>query len=126
MRALRILLIVTFGVAAAFSCSLADSGSGALGSDAGGAAGGPTSCWPGEKWCSGECKSAKDDQAGCGSGSCEPCNLPHAIAACQGDSCQIEVCATNYEECDQDPRTGCEQNLKFDPKSCGACGNDCF
>ncbi|NOZ86949.1 MAG: hypothetical protein GXP49_11925, partial [Deltaproteobacteria bacterium] len=51
----------------------------------------------------------------------------HASAECvktdNGFECQMGACDTGFADCDKD-KPGCETDLS-DPKTCGACDNDC-
>ncbi len=110
-----------------------DGGGGADGGQTGGAGGvAGNTCFPGSKVCPDEkgepvCLSDNTPDKGCGASSCEPCLLPNATAKCAQDgSCAIDKCDDGFEDCDQNPVTGCETNLVFDPTHCGSCGNDCI
>lgn len=66
----------------------------------------------------------KADPAHCGA--CEtPCNLPHAVASCNGGSCAVSSCAAPFADCDGDPTNGCETNTSTDANSCAGCGLAC-
>ncbi|MBI5517281.1 MAG: hypothetical protein HY909_26145 [Deltaproteobacteria bacterium] len=34
-------------------------------------------------------------------------------------------CLADFDDCDQDPRNGCETHLRSDPHACGRCGHHC-
>jgi len=44
-------------------------------------------------------------------------------ATCDGTAC---VCEPPFDDCDADPRNGCETDLRLDPQNCGTCGRDCL
>lgn len=50
------------------------------------------------------------------------CTLADSVSACLGGKCSVSSCTAGYGDCDKDPKTGCEINLKNDPANCGACG----
>jgi hypothetical protein len=52
----------------------------------------------------------------------QPCtNLPNVdTSTCSGGSCRIIACTGNYQDCDGDPRNGCERNPAVDPPCCDA------
>jgi len=64
----------------------------------------------------------------------QPCtNLPNVdTSTCSGGSCRVITCTGNYEDCDGDPRNGCELNPAVDLPCCdvnadadGDGSNDC-
>lgn len=58
-------------------------------------------------------------------GSCgHTCTLPNATPRCSAGRCEVGQCSAGFADCDGDPSTGCEANLRS-PTSCGACGRDC-
>ena len=52
------------------------------------------------------------------------CAFSHALAACS-DACYLAACAFGYDDCDADPKNGCEVPTLSDPKNCGMCGKAC-
>ena len=54
-----------------------------------------------------------------------PCTLPHATARCSGGACTVDACQPPFEDCDGDPKNGCETNTSSDPNSCAGCGKVC-
>ncbi|HVY47307.1 MAG TPA: hypothetical protein VHB21_15570, partial [Minicystis sp.] len=64
------------------------------------------------------------DNANCG-GCNIACTLPHAGAQCIGGACTLGACAPGYQDCDQDPSTGCETNTDGDAQHCGSCNHVC-
>jgi len=53
------------------------------------------------------------------------CAFPHAGAACASGACVLGACDIGFSDCDGNPATGCEANLKIDPLNCAGCGNVC-
>ncbi len=49
---------------------------------------------------------------------------PNTVAACRQGLCEA-ACAPGWGDCDGDPNTGCETNLKASGANCGACGKRC-
>lgn len=59
---------------------------------------------------------------GCGT----RCALDNAVAACRAGQCAVARCQDGYEDCDGDPRNGCEAHVGgSDPQNCGGCGKTC-
>ncbi len=58
--------------------------------------------------------------AACG----QQCAIKNAVNAC-ADGCYIAACNFGFDDCNQDPKDGCEQSVLTDPNNCGACGNSC-
>lgn len=84
------------------------------------------SCEAGFKACDGTCVSVDRPDHGCGTDSCSSCNVPNATARCnQQQACDMAVCYQDYDDCDGDPRNGCETNVRVDPDHCGGCGRRC-
>lgn len=81
-------------------------------------------CAPGLTPCGSECVDLRSDRFNCGACGAD-CAFPHALATCEAGECQMGACDTGYAECDNDPETGCETNLRTDPADCGACGHVC-
>jgi serine/threonine-protein kinase len=86
----------------------------------------PSVCRPGLKPCSGGCVSIFLPDHGCGADACGACNVANATARCnQSNRCDIAVCYQDYDDCDGDPRNGCETNVRTNPDHCGGCGRKC-
>lgn len=51
-------------------------------------------------------------------------DAPHAVMSCDTGSCAIERCDAGFEDCDKDPRNGCEVDLNG-LADCGGCGKVC-
>jgi hypothetical protein len=49
------------------------------------------------------------------------CRFANAAASCDGGACRMGACEDGWADCDRDPTTGCEVNLRLDPAHCGAC-----
>jgi hypothetical protein len=67
-------------------------------------------------------------------GRCDrPCYFPQAHSSCDDGVCTMGACAIGgpaewfpiWEDCDGDPKNGCEADLQSDPAHCGACGRAC-
>lgn len=61
------------------------------------------------------------DCGGCGR-ACEPAD--HAEMACEAGSCAVASCDSGFDDCDDDPRNGCEIDLNS-LDDCGGCGSVC-
>ena len=55
---------------------------------------------------------------GCG----KLCTIANGTPKCDAGSCEIKTCSGTYDDCDGDPKTGCEVNLALNTKNCGGCG----
>ncbi|MEZ4370267.1 MAG: hypothetical protein R3B07_05550 [Polyangiaceae bacterium] len=54
------------------------------------------------------------------------CDLPNAVTKCDAAECAIESCIAPFEDCDGDPRNGCEVDTsKQNALHCGACARAC-
>jgi serine/threonine protein kinase len=83
-------------------------------------------CETGFKWCAGECVSIDRPDVGCGNDDCTPCVVASATARCNAHhACDIAVCYQDHDNCDGDPRNGCEAEVRVDPSNCGGCGRRC-
>ncbi len=58
--------------------------------------------------------------AACG----QQCAIKNAVNAC-ADGCYIAACNFGFDDCNQDPKDGCEQSVLTDPNNCGGCGQSC-
>jgi hypothetical protein len=58
---------------------------------------------------------------GCG----VPCSLPNGTTSCDAGVCQLLSCANGFDDCDGDPRNGCETRLDT-LTDCGSCRSTCF
>ncbi len=65
-----------------------------------------------------------DDASNCGACG-NPCRLANANARCNAGVCAVASCATGYENCDSDPKNGCEAFVAKDPFHCGTCPKVC-
>ncbi len=76
------------------------------------------------KCCNKACVDTGSDPNNCG-GCAMPCSANHAKATCVGGQCQSGTCDFGYDDCNMDPKDGCEVNLHVDPNNCTSCGNSC-
>lgn len=81
-------------------------------------------CANGKHLCHGRCVGSEDPAYGCGSATCEPCNVKHAAAKCNAGACEVAACDTGHADCNADPKDGCEADLSR-AANCGACGSAC-
>ena len=51
--------------------------------------------------------------------------LYNGSGVCQAGALKVESCNSGFENCDGEPKNGCETNLNSDSGNCGACGNAC-
>lgn len=74
-----------------------------------------------------ECVAGGNPNYGCLRTVCAPCAAPNvADFECTESGCVILQCYPGFQDCDDDPRTGCEVKTDGDPKACGSCTGDCF
>lgn len=63
---------------------------------------------------------------GCGTaGSDCSSKYDNASSVCSGSACTAPTCKPGFEDCDSDPKTGCETDVTRDPSNCGACKLKC-
>ena len=56
------------------------------------------------------------------------CDIKNAISGCsdaEKPPCYIAACKFGWDDCNGDPKDGCETNVLADIKNCGACGMPC-
>lgn len=114
------------------SCTGRDCGDDGCGQSCGACSGGLAcqngqcvlTCADGLTACDGNCVDLQADSQHCGSCGA-PCSLPHASASCQGGVCTLEACDAGFGNCDGDPATGCEHDIRADLDNCGVCGHQC-
>ncbi|WP_437605531.1 hypothetical protein WMF20_31075 [Sorangium sp. So ce834] len=53
------------------------------------------------------------------------CLKEHTTAFCNGGNCNIMGCAQDHADCDLDPLTGCETDLRTSAAHCGGCNVAC-
>ncbi len=69
-------------------------------------------------------KDLQNDLANCGTCG-NVCGFgANSFPLCTAGACKIG-CNTNFGNCDNDDKNGCEDALAGDPKNCSACGRDC-
>ena len=86
----------------------------------------PLACSQGLKACDGQCVSSDRPDFGCASAGCAACVVSNATARCNAQqACDIAVCYQDFDNCDGDPKNGCEANVRIDPDNCGGCGKKC-
>lgn len=69
------------------------------------------------------CETPLDTVTNCGECD-EPCDLEHADGSCETGVCTLMTCLPGFDNCDDDPETGCETDLTA-VTDCGSCGNEC-
>src|SRR5438477_353635 len=52
------------------------------------------------------------------------CKLEHATAGCS-DTCFLSACDFGFDDCNGNPKDGCETTTLDDVKNCGGCGKAC-
>jgi Cys-rich repeat protein len=52
------------------------------------------------------------------------CAFPNATAGCS-DGCYLRACNFGWDDCNGDPKDGCETSVVSDAKNCGGCGMVC-
>lgn len=68
--------------------------------------------------------SFETDPSNCG-GCGNNCSATNTSMSCVDGDCVIIACDDGFDDCDGDPRNGCETNLDTDVNNCGACSNVC-
>ncbi len=81
-------------------------------------------CKAGFKMCAGKCVTLDDPSYGCGTLTCTPCAIAHAVPACGGGSCAVKTCHEGWADCNGGATDGCESDLSL-PSSCAACSTVC-
>lgn len=81
-------------------------------------------CTGGLTACAGNCVDLQTDLANCGACG-EPCNFAHASATCQGGACVLGACDAGFANCDGNPGTGCEIDIRSNDNHCGSCNSPC-
>ncbi|MDP3276996.1 MAG: hypothetical protein Q8Q09_17525 [Deltaproteobacteria bacterium] len=80
-------------------------------------------CSDGSTSCNGRCEDLQSNVAHCGACG-NACALDNAEVTCSAGVCGVLRCRPGYEDCDRDPRNGCEAQVPSD-QHCGACGTRC-
>lgn len=81
-------------------------------------------CKKGLFCCNGSCVDPNSDVLNCGACS-NACGHAHAAPHCSMGVCSL-TCASGYGDCDGDPKTGCESDLKATAAHCGSCDTTCM
>lgn len=55
---------------------------------------------------------------GCG----KACTIANGTPKCDAGSCEVKTCSGTFDDCDGDPKTGCEINIGNNSTNCGGCG----
>src|SRR5207253_725494 len=58
---------------------------------------------------------------GCG----RTCTYANGIGAC-ADVCYLAACKFGFDDCNEEPKDGCETSTVTDKKNCGGCGMPCM
>jgi hypothetical protein len=70
-----------------------------------------------------DCETALNTVTACG-GCDVSCDGSHASVSCIEGACVVDSCTDGYDDCDEDPNSGCEAKLDSDVH-CGSCSRDC-
>lgn len=81
-------------------------------------------CPTGEQRCAGQCINVQTSPQHCGACG-NRCAVANAAPACAAGACTISVCNPGFENCDGDPRNGCETDINTSDGNCGGCGVTC-
>jgi hypothetical protein len=73
-----------------------------------------------ETGCEANLRSAPEHCGECGN----ECSDQNGTPSCENGECRIE-CDPGFDDCDENPANGCEQNVGSDVLSCGECENEC-
>ena len=61
----------------------------------------------------------------CGSCLAPACVTAHGTPGCSAKVCSTGGCDPGFDDCNHNPRDGCEIDLREDPGHCGACDHPC-
>jgi hypothetical protein len=61
----------------------------------------------------------------CGSCLAPPCATANGTAGCSAKMCATGGCNPGYEDCNRNPRDGCEVDLRSNAEHCGGCDHAC-
>src|SRR5688572_23094393 len=87
---------------------------------------GMTRCPADQKLCGGRCIDLDSPAHGCRPSSCEPCDVPRAVATCVRAECAVASWERGYADCDGQRGNGCEVATTGDSQNCGRCGQSCL
>ena len=83
-----------------------------------------TGCATGQSRCGMVCTDTQTSLDNCGACGTVCPGGPNATRTCTAGRCGI-TCATGFADCDGNPSTGCEVDLRSDINNCGSCRNAC-
>jgi len=82
-------------------------------------------CPVGRTRCGTACRDLTSDPGNCGACGAV-CALAQVTAAtCASGACGVELCATNFADCDSVATNGCEVDTRSTAAHCGGCGRTC-
>jgi hypothetical protein len=70
------------------------------------------------------CVDLRTDLLNCGRCGRACSSAPNAAVTCRDGECAL-VCASGFDDCDGDPGTGCEVDVRGDTRRCGGCATPC-
>lgn len=70
------------------------------------------------------CGDTRSDPRNCGSCG-NVCRVENGTAGCASGSCTVASCESGFDDCNDDPSDGCEEELATSRMHCGRCGNNC-
>ncbi len=83
-----------------------------------------TACANNGACCAGTCADTTKDVANCGQCG-NACAGKNADWQCTNGACAVTTCHGTFQDCDGDPKDGCESDITSDPNNCTACGKAC-
>ena len=82
-------------------------------------------CVPPAQICDGMCVDVRFNPVHCGGCGKACANPQNGTPACANSLCIVGGCNMDFQDCDKDPKNGCESNGKRDKNNCGGCGKVC-